>query len=394
MIIEYPLLWVTLLFILGILCGGFFSFFPLCFFILLLAVLLGITLLRKHRHLQDVLTLFFWFLLGCARMSMYESAPQETRQERIFTVLQEKAEQQNKKLVNRLQEAGLKDDALQLNAALILGQDKLIPREMRNAYAHVGASHLLALSGMNLGMLYGIIYLLLLRHLRFSEWRWFMLPFVLLAMWGYVFLTGMSISLIRAAEMSSIITISTFSQNRMSSFHSLAFSALLILLTNPSVIGDVSFLLSFFAVFFIFALFLPLKNILRKTNWAVNLLLLSLVAQLGTAPLSLYLFHTLPLIGVPASIILIPLTTAITYLGIILLLIPFPPLATLLTALVQLQNSFVLFCDGISCLTLSHLHPEAWEIILTYTIILCGAFRLQTLFGRGPFQSVEKSANN
>ncbi len=377
MIVEYPLLWATLLYILGVLVGGVSP--SLLYIVPLVLTLIGCTLFRKRRYVPEVLTVAFWILLGGTRISMTEVLP-EAESSVLQTVLEEKAREQNDFLLHRLQKAGMKDETLELSAAMLLGRRGGMSGEVREAYSDAGVSHLLSLSGLHLSILYGVLYFLLIRRIRFSQWRWFALPVVLLGVWGYAFLTGFSVSLVRAAIMCSIVTVSTFSQGQMSPMHPLAVSALLILLWSPAALYSISFQLSFLAVFFIFALYMPLKRVLGKTNCVVDMLLLSAVAQLGTAPLVMYYFHTLPLVSLIANLFLIPLTTIIVYLGLTLLLFPLFPLSLLMTGIVRMQNAIVRFCVDIPYAQIDNLYLEKWQVWILYAIILCAVFRLQSWF--------------
>ena len=88
----------------------------------------------------------------------------------VWEAVHDKAEMQRNLLEKRLQESGLQDESLSLGAALLLGKRDGISRELRQAYSESGAAHLLALSGLHLGILYGLLHLLIIRRFRFSQW--------------------------------------------------------------------------------------------------------------------------------------------------------------------------------------------------------------------------------
>lgn len=365
MTIRQPVIWATLLYITGILLGNVFSSI---LFLYLSAGLLGAaTLLRKKAHVADVLLFAFWITLGMGRM-----ATDSPRQENgLYEVISREAQERNRLLAERLDSTGLDEQALAVSSALLLGQKEGLSREMRRNYAQAGASHLLALSGMHLGILYGLMYILLIRRIRYSDWKWFFLPPILLTVWGYAFIAGMPVSLVRASIMLTLATIAALAQADTPPLHILALSALVILLFTPAALMQAGFQLSFISVFFILVLYRPVRERLGIRNKVADLLLLSVVAQLGTAPLSIWYFHSLPLLGALVSIVLIPLTTIIIYLGLLLLAVPVGCVAGLLNAAIALQDWIVRTAGSIPHSTITDLYPAWWQVLLAYMLLLC-----------------------
>lgn len=380
MIIRQPLIWATPLYIIGILLGNLLS--SIFFLYASVAILVASMLLRRKTFIADILLFVFWVTLGMARIEMEKEWPSENK---YYEAICQKAQQQQEAMTERLRDAGLDEESLSISSALLLGQKSGLDKETRKKYAQVGASHLLALSGMHLGIIYGILYMLFIRRIRFSEWKWFWLPPILLTIWGYAFIAGMPISLVRASIMFSLATIATFAQNDTPPLHILALSALTILLFKPSALFGVSFQLSFLAVFFIIVLYQPLREIIRRRNVIIDMLMLSVVAQLGTAPLSIYYFHTLPLTGAIVSVILIPLTTIITYLGLLLLLIPIKCIAWLLTIVIRTQDWIVDTVANIPFTTITNLYPAWWQVLLVYLLLLCLIAKSHILWSREDF---------
>ena len=380
MIIRQPLIWATLLYITGILLGTLLSSI---YFIYISAILLVAgTLLRKKTYITEVLLFAFWITLGMARVAMSNKGTQENS---FYETIHWKAQEQQEQLTQRLRNAGLDEKTLSLSSALLLGQKTTLEKETRRNYAQVGVSHLLALSGMHLGIIYGLMYMLFIRRIRFSEWKWFWLPLILLTIWGYTFVTGFPISLVRASIMLSLATIATLAQNETPPLHILALSALVILLFSPDALFSISFLLSFLAVLFIIILYQPLRRLIGPQNIIIDMLMLSVVAQLGTAPLSIYYFHTLPLIGAIVSVILIPLTTVIIYLGLTVLLIPIDCLTWLLSIAIKLQDWIVGTAASIPHTVLTDLYPTWWQVLLAYMLLLCIIARSHIQWSREDF---------
>lgn len=380
MIIRQPLIWATPLYIIGILLGNLLS--SIFFLYASVAILVASMLLRRKTFIADILLFVFWVTLGMARIEMEKEWPSENK---YYEAICQKAQQQQEAMTERLRDAGLDEESLSISSALLLGQKSGLDKETRKKYALVGASHLLALSGMHLGIIYGILYMLFIRRIRFSEWKWFWLPPILLTIWGYAFIAGMPISLVRASIMFSLATIATFAQNDTPPLHILALSALTILLFKPSALFGISFQLSFLAVFFIIVLYQPLREIIRRRNVIIDMLMLSVVAQLGTAPLSIYYFHTLPLTGAIVSVILVPLTTIIIYLGLLLLLIPIDCLAWLLTNVIRMQDWIVDTVASIPYTSITNLYPTWWQVLLVYLLLLCLIAKSHILWSREDF---------
>ena len=380
MIIRQPLIWATLLYITGILLGTLLSSI---YFIYISAILLVAgTLLRKKTYITEALLFAFWITLGMARVAMSNKGTQENS---FYETIHWKAQEQQEQLTQRLRDAGLDEKTLSLSSALLLGQKTTLEKETRRNYAQVGVSHLLALSGMHLGIIYGLMYMLFIRRIRFSEWKWFWLPLILLTIWGYTFVTGFPISLVRASIMFSLATIATLAQNETPPLHILALSALVILLFSPDALFSISFQLSFLAVLFIIILYQPLRRLIGPQNTIIDMLMLSVVAQLGTAPLSIYYFHTLPLIGAIVSVILIPLTTVIIYLGLTVLLIPIDCLTWLLSIAIKLQDWIVGTAASIPHTVITDLYPTWWQVLLAYMLLLCIIARSHIQWSREDF---------
>jgi len=218
-----------------------------------------------------------------------------------------------------------------VGAALILGYKDEISEDVRNAYTQTGAMHVLAVSGLHVGL----IYLFLNFFLGFvkSKSRTFKVvkPILLITgIWSFALLTGMSPSVMRAATMFSFIVIGISIKRYTNIYNTLACSAFFLLCFNPYLIANVGFQLSYLAVLGI-VYFQPriyrlitINHPLGDNLWA--LMAVSIAAQLATLPLSWYYFHQFPVFFWLASLIVVPAATFILALGVtslILSVIPF-----------------------------------------------------------------------
>ena len=382
MTLREPLWWSVGLLGAGIVAGMAWPclwYLPAALLLLVMATLF--TLSRKG---SGWALLLFWFALGAARSSMTSLFP--TPAQHAWEAVQTKAQGLSGQMEARLRESGLRDESLSLGAALLLGRREGITRDMRQAYSQSGAAHLLALSGLHLGILYGLLHLVVIRRIRFSEWRWTALPPLLLLLWGYVLLAGMPLSLVRAAVMCSVVMTATLAQRSLSTMHTLVLSAMVILLVSPMSLVSISFQLSFLAVFFILAICDRPTGKPGRWQRVRQMAAVSAAAWLGTSPLAAYYFHTIPLLSIPLSLLLIPLTTLIVYLSIATLLLPLPLLGTGLGALISLQNCIVAFCASLPGATIRGLHPTWWHIGIVYGLLLLAIARLNAQRGQTAFR--------
>lgn len=259
-------------------------------------------------------------------------------------------------------------------AAMTLGDKRGLDREIREAFSATGTSHVLALSGLHLGVLFAMYSWLVLRGIRRRPLRLVACLVGIGLLWGYVLLAGAPLSLVRSAIMFTLWQLADCLYREHSSLNHLALAALLILLFTPASLFDVGFQLSFLSVFFILLLspHFPAPAAVKKSRvlrvvygWAV----ISLVAQSGTMPLVAYYFHTVTLVGCLANILVIPLVYVILAAALLFLLFPFGSHAT-----VWLLSGSVSILDRVtsvlSALPFSHLevYPHWSEVVVCYAL--------------------------
>jgi len=210
--------------------------------------------------------------------------------------------------------------------ALVLGDQALIPTEMREAFSKTGVVHLLSVSGSHVGF----VYLMLILGLGL-----FRFPIALrngLASVGllvYALITEASPPVVRATVMALTALWGKVLEKKIDGFNILGISALFQLLISPSALFDIGFQLSFLSVFSIFYGYQqfktwtehwPIFQKVKKIPWLWALFLtcwVSLVAQLGTLPLVAFYFNCLPLVSIPANLLAIPLSGVLTSLAFI-----------------------------------------------------------------------------
>ena len=214
--------------------------------------------------------------------------------------------------------------------ALILGYKNDLDREIKSAYASSGAMHILAVSGLHVGIIYGLFYFLLGRLRQGNKTRWLFALIVLCALWFYAAITGFSPSVFRAATMFSFIVLAGASGRSTNIYNTLAASAFVLLLYDPMLILSVGFQLSFLAVIGIVYIqpkiygWLPVENWFLEKLWSLTTV--AVAVQLATFPLGLFYFHQFPSYFFLSNLVAIPAAFLILVLGIAMLILSWIPL--------------------------------------------------------------------
>ncbi|MDG1276940.1 MAG: ComEC/Rec2 family competence protein [Algoriphagus sp.] len=273
-------------------------------------------------------------------------------------------------------------DSEQIALALLLGQKQYLDPDIRAGYVQAGVMHILAVSGLHVGIIYAL-FLMLLKPLKLSKkWAKIYLLFVVLLIWIYAFLTGLSPSVVRAATMFSLLSLGQMRERKPSIFNILAFSAMLMIALNPDVIFEVGFQLSYLAVGGI-VLIQPLilnwwlpSNRFLEYLW--QLTSVSLAAQLSTFPLSVFYFHVFPTYFLLGNLLIIPLAFIIMQVGVPLMLLGWIPivgdiLGWILSWLIWLQNSVIQLIQMIPGGKLDRLTIDFSSMILIWIFLLIWA---------------------
>ena len=227
------------------------------------------------------------------------------------------------KLMRQIPNLRLSSNSEALLKALVLGDRSGIDPEMRTTYAHAGAVHLLAISGLHIGVLMLMLQWLFggSMHLPYPWNRWVRSTMVVICLWVYALITGLSPSVIRAVTMFSFVTLSQCIERPGMPLQSLWLSLLVLVGVRPQLIYEVGFQLSYAAVGGILWAMPKLiecyqpKNLLFSKLW--RLWLLGVVAQLSVLPLSLYYFHQFPGLFWISNLVVVPLLGWILGAGII-----------------------------------------------------------------------------
>ncbi|MFD2202088.1 ComEC/Rec2 family competence protein [Shivajiella indica] len=208
----------------------------------------------------------------------------------------------------------------QIAKALLLGQKKNMDKEISEAYATAGAMHVLAVSGLHVGIIYGFFFLFLKPQRLSRPKRVFYLSLLIVLIWSYALFTGMSPSVMRAATMFSLMALAQMSSRNPSIFNAIALSAIIILLFNPFLVYSVGFQLSYSALIGIVLIQPLLVNLwlpkLRVLEYVWQITTVGLAAQIATFPISAYYFHSFPVYFLISNLVAIPGAFLIMSFGI------------------------------------------------------------------------------
>ena len=277
-----------------------------------------------------------------------------------------------------MEQAGCEPLAAALFKALLLGQQQDIPTEISKDYQYAGVVHILSVSGLHVGF---IIVLLRLCFRWFPKKKSFQISELLVSilfLWAFAFVAGLSPSVLRAVTVFSFVSLGLFLHRSSSNLNALFVSAFLLLLVMPQAVFDIGFQLSYAALLFIFILQPQLQNRYKARTKLGRYLWencsLSLAAQLGTLPLSLYYFHQFPGLFLVANLLLLPILAGIMGLGLVCLVwliiaVPPPLLIAGLAWSIQLMNQIIHVLASVKGLVFEHI-PCTLEMTVALYILL------------------------
>lgn len=280
----------------------------------------------------------------------------------------------------------LKDHSTYLMAqALVLGGKNKLDVETKSHFAHTGTLHVLAVSGLHVGIIFLILGFITKGLLRLKNGKYLRVLFMLLSIWIYALVTGFSPSVQRASIMFTLLTIGKLYQAKANGINTLFASAFLMLSFNPFLIVNVGFQLSYAAVLGIMLMYKPIYNLFafssikNKVLWTVvdkawAVCAISFAAQLATFPISVFYFGQFPIYFLFSNLVVIPMVFALLCLAVSLVLLHFIPiLAKGIAFLFHCIAKFVLYSvSGVAKLPFAYasgLHLEFWQVIWLYLII-------------------------
>lgn len=222
--------------------------------------------------------------------------------------------------------------------ALLLGQRQDISKEIYNSYTQAGAIHILAVSGLHIGIILLMLNFLFKPLDYLKNGNYIKLIIIVLLLWSYAIVAGLSASVVRAVTMFTAVAIGMNLKRPTNIFNTLAISIFVLLLVKPLFLFDVGFQLSYLAVIAIVVIQPMLEKLwfpkFKLLNFFWKIFTVTIAAQFGIIPISLYYFHQFPGLFFISNLVIIPCLGIILGLGILVILL------ALLNILPQLLASF------------------------------------------------------
>ena len=245
-----------------------------------------------------------------------------------------------KKINSSLKENGFKNNELAVINALLLGQRNTLSSDLLESYVNAGAIHILAVSGLHIGIILLMLSFIVKPLHYFKNGKLWASLFIVSFLWLYAILAGLSPSVVRAVTMFTALTIGMYLNRATNVYNNLIISMFFLLLFNPYYLFEIGFQLSYLAVFSIVWLQPKLVNIWKPKWWILNklwqLFTVSLAAQVGVFPLSLFYFHQFPGLFFISNLVIIPFLGIILIVGFVLI---FAALANILPQI--LGNTYI-----------------------------------------------------
>ena len=295
-----------------------------------------------------------------------------------FSIRRE-ADKWQKYLLGIYRKFNIQGDEFAVLAALTLGYTDDLQPDIRASYSATGTVHILSVSGMHVAVIYVVIGFLLGFLDKKQGTRILKAILIITFLWGYAFLTGMSAAVIRAAVMLTFVVIANSLNRKSLIYNTIFMSILAMLLYNPNYLYDVGFQLSYAAVLSII-FFQPIINKLynptgklSKISWET--FSVSIAAQLGTTPFTLYYFQQIPNYFIFTNFIAIPLSSLIIYLAIGLLFVSYIPYLSVAVSFMLkwsllFMNHFIVWIQNLPY-SVSHISIDLRQSVILFLAIFC-----------------------
>ena len=282
-------------------------------------------------------------------------------------------------IISKLKKASFGTEEMAIIQALLLGQRTAISADTYSNYKNAGAVHILALSGLHIGILLLVLQFLLKPLAHIPHGKTIKLASIVVLLWGFAFLAGLSASIIRAVAMFTFVAYAQYLNRPTNSFNILALSLFFILLVSPNLLFQVGFQMSYaavFAILWIYPLLLkywtPKFYLIRK-GW--QLLSVSIAAQLGVLPISLFYFHQFPGLFFVSNLMIIPFLGILLILGILISILALCNalplfLADFYNQAIHTMNSSIAWIAKQEAFIFKEISFDAVQLLGTYVLII------------------------
>ncbi len=295
------------------------------------------------------------------------------------TTLKGLAEQYRNHIIQKLKENRLTKDELAIIEALLLGQRKDISKELYIGYQRAGATHILAVSGLHVGIILLLVSFLLKPLHSFKRGKTIALILTVVLLWGFALLAGLSASVVRAVTMFSFLVFAQVLNRETNAINTLFLSYFFLLLLNPSMLFQTGFQLSYVAVFFIlwvhpklYAYYRP-RFYIDKLLWGI--FSVTLVVQIGILPLLLYYFHQFPGLSFITNLVVLPFLGIILGIGVLIIVLALLNglphfLSEAFNTIIELLNRFIIWVGSQEQFIISHISFSGARLWATYGLIV------------------------
>jgi len=277
------------------------------------------------------------------------------------------------------------DQEVSVAEALLIGYRDDLDRDLVQAYSNTGVVHVIAISGLHLGLIYWLLLFLLKPFDRSKKLKWLKPVLAISFLWIFSLLTGAGASVLRSAIMFTAIAAGDLFNKKGNIYNSMAASAFVLLCYNPFFLWDVGFQLSYAAVLSIVLFMKPIYNWFDVENklldkmWQLTAVTLS--AQILTLPLCMYHFHQAPNLFLITNFVAVPLSSLILFGEILLIVLSFIPalafmVGFVLTYLLKWMNGFITWVDHFSFAVTDGIQHNPAQTILLYLFIAATAIWL------------------
>ncbi len=282
-------------------------------------------------------------------------------------------------IISKLKAANFGNKELPVIQALLLGQRNDISDETYNDYINAGAVHILALSGLHIGIILLLLQFILKPLELLPKGKTVKLLVIVVLLWGFAFLAGFSASIIRAVTMFTFVAYALYLNRPTNMFNILALSMFFILLINPMLLLQVGFQMSYAAVFAIVWIY-PLlqkfwfpKNVVVRKIW--QLLSVSIAAQSGVLPISLFYFHQFPGLFFVSNVLIVPFLGLILGTGILVIVLSLVNLlpnfiVEVYNFLIRTMNNVIGWVARQEAFVFKDISFDTVQLIISYGIII------------------------
>ncbi|WP_299520053.1 ComEC/Rec2 family competence protein [Winogradskyella sp.] len=281
----------------------------------------------------------------------------------------------NQKLIK----AGFKDDVLGIINALLLGQRQTIDKTIYNNYVNSGTIHILAVSGLHVGIILLILNFLLKPLLYFKYGNILRPLIIVILLWLFAIIAGLSPSVTRAVTMFSIISVAMHLKRPANIYNTLAISAFFILLIKPTFLFEVGFQMSYLAVLGIVSFQPIFYKLWQPKYWILDkpwqILTVTLAAQIGVAPISLFYFHQFPGLFFISNLVVIPFLGLILGFGLIVIVLALsntlhPTVVNIYSFIIDSLNGFIAWVAQFEDFLFRDIPFSLIQVICSYAIVI------------------------